>query len=201
MGRMTGKVDAKLIARISIFSSLTFLLSLIELPYPLLPFLKFNIGEIPILVFFLAFKNIYATVILAVVQALGLLVIATYPIGILFKFLAVTSMILGFYIALKGDGKNSIKLLKLGLLYSVFFRVAIMTLTNFTFLYFFAPGFLKNAVNYVSGYLKFMPKGILGQLTIILLLTAIFNAIHTVIDYLISHPIANIILRFMKHFK
>ena len=198
---MTSKVDTKLIARISIFSSLTFLLSLIELPYPLLPYLKFNIGEIPILIFLLAFKNIYATLILAVVQALGLLRIAVYPVGVLFKFLAVISMILGFYIALKGGGRSSIKLLKVGLLYSIFFRVATMTLANFAFFYFFAPNFLKYAVSIVSGYLKFMPRGVLGQLTIILLLTAVFNIIHTVIDYLVSHPIANRILRFMKHSK
>ena len=185
-----GVPKSREIAAVGLFGALSIMLSLISayvLRLQFIPptnYLLFDLGEIPVLICFLMYgpKAGFGTAFIELI-ALNILP-TTLPIfGPLFKFLSVSTTILGLWIGLRVFKKwsSASRLLGSGLVAAIF-RVAIMTVLN-------APLLIV---------LFGVPAG--STLYFFLILTAIFNALHVPLDlvpsfYIVRLPSVRLVLR------
>ena len=180
---------------IAIVSSLTILVALfkLEIPYPLLPFLKFDLAEVfPF--FYLILTNIITdSILVELVHFIFLLYRSAFtPIGPLMKFMAVTSMLIGYWIGLKLvssiKSKTSLSLIP-PLLLSILLRCTIMSIANYLVLVWIAPYFLILAEKY------FREMGFLihSTLTTCMIVIGIFNFLHTLMSFILAYYMSKII--------
>ncbi len=138
----------------------------IRFPFPLLPFLVFDFGEIPAFVLALAYGPYEATAsalgLAAVLFALGQFV----PIGPIYKLLAVESAILGIWAGLRfGQG--------FAFIVSTLIRTAVMTVANLLLVELFMPGFLQ-----------FVPDiPFMNALTALAVLLILFNILQNALSF------------------
>lgn len=172
-------------ANIIVFSSLAIILTSLkaEVPFPILPYLKFDFAEIPVMVVLLLFGPI-PSLLTAIVHWITLTLTRGDVLGPLLKFLAVTPMILGFWIgveAYRRFSKRSVydttRALGLGLVLGVILRVLVTTLANIVVLLFVAPGYLFYAQS-LLGQAGINVVSTIDVLLWTLLFTAIFNVLH-----------------------
>ena len=133
----------------------------VQLPYPVLPYLKFDFAEIPVTLtlFLCGFK--YA-VVAELVHFLGLLARGSEPVGASMKLLAVLSMLAGLALPLRG--------LLARFTAAAVTRTLAMTAANYVYFYLLFPNFLGYALKLAGG---------VGPL---FLYTAVFNVLHTVVS-------------------
>lgn len=174
------------IAIVSLFGGLAALLTIfpLDFPFPIIPYLRFDLAEIPIFVAFMLFGP--AVGLVTCVTFLGALLPITmgewlWPIGPFLKFFATASQVagmsLGFriYRLLKRNGYTAffIQLTALGMV----LRIIVMTLANYAVLTMTAQ------VEFVGALLKTITGWSLSSSTevliVTLVLTALFNALHT----------------------
>lgn len=136
--------------------ALAFSVLKLEAPFPVLPYLKFDLAEVPVTLGFLLCGLPYG-VAAETVHFLGLVARGADPLGAFMKFLAVVSMFLGAY-----RFSSAVTRLALG----VAARVAAMTLANYAYFYLLFPGFLGYALKYT------------GSVYALFAYTALFNVIH-----------------------
>ena len=183
----------------AIFSALASVISIlhIEIPMPILTYLKFDFAEIPdYIAFYVAGFDV--GVFTAFIHMLILNLYTEFPIiGPSAKFLAVVSMMLGTWIYWRIVKSLNSKVTFIGeySLASVF-RVLIMTLYNLLIFYVLMPNFLN--------YLPILLKPIFGSLSlfnaiiIVLALTGIYNIVHAFLTISISRKISDIIHSYFK---
>lgn len=137
------------IAGTSLFGTLVFVLdwsfklSGLKIPFPLLPFLRFDLLGIPILLSFFLFGILSG----ATTSSIAMLSIAFRdPFSGFMKFLAEFSTILGIYLVfrVKGVTNKRWKIVAIGS--GIFFRVLIMSLANVLLLPLFVPTQTLDAV-------------------------------------------------------
>lgn len=135
-------MNSKTIAIIVVFAALTAVLSIfspIRIPAPFALFLIYQIWEIPIVVAFILFGPLVG-VATAAINTIVLLAVfpGSLPVGPLYNFAAVLSMLLGIYFAFKLVRGSSLRSETLRPVFSTVFgcvlRVIVMTVVNWIFL-------------------------------------------------------------------
>lgn len=147
----------------AVFSALAIAFSILRLqiPYPILPYLKLDFAELPVtLVMFLCgFK--YA-VVAELLHYLGLVARGSAPVDAAMKLLAVISMLAGLAVPAKSF---LVKMLSAAVV-----RAAAMSIMNYIYFYVLFPHFLEYALK------------LAGSVEALFLFTAVFNVIHTVVS-------------------
>ncbi|KYH38903.1 MAG: hypothetical protein AYL28_002110 [Candidatus Bathyarchaeota archaeon B23] len=186
------------IAATTVFSAMAVALTLAKLtvPYPLLPYLKFDLSEVPVTVALFLLgppPGLLSTVIYWLVLTLR----AGDVLGPAMKFAAVASMMVGFALGAflcRRLGRGRTAMIIVGLLLGAVARVLVMSLLNFVILTLVAPHYLEFATPLLASL--GLPVGTrLGALLWIIILTAIYNLLHTLLAVLPAYVIAEAALR------
>ncbi|HEV2226829.1 MAG TPA: hypothetical protein VGR56_08510 [Nitrososphaerales archaeon] len=190
-----GRLDTASIAGIALFSSLAIILSAasqaLGLNFPLIPYLQFDIGEVAIVLAFFFFGPIPAFVS-SFVEFAGLMAYGQQvPIGPLLKLFALLSTVLGLWVGARLVSRwretGLARLVGSSALFGAIVRAAVMTVPNF-YLILFLYG-----LGAIEGFLKgtFLLVGITltdaNALAVILIFTAVFNALQILFAMLVSY--------------
>ncbi len=173
------------------FGALAVVLTLLpSLPFPIIPYLKFDIAEIPVVVAFLGFGPIIGITTSLIYWAILTMVGEFTPLGPFLKFIAVMSMLVGMWLgsrvySLVGRGGMASFLAQL-MLFGAVIRIAVMTVVNYLVLAVFFPYFLEFASSAVALSTGIQATSQLEALLLVLAFTAVFNAIHTALSLLPS---------------
>jgi len=172
-----------LISATSIFGALASILAILPLsiPYPPIPYLKFDLAEIPVMVALLCFGPIPGVGSALIYWAVLLLRGEFSPIGPSMKFLAVFSMLIGLWIGAK-IFRGSRFTLYLSFLLGIFLRVLSMSAMNYLVAYLLFPNFMSLAARTISMVLGIKISGGLSCLITVLAFTAVFNLIHSILS-------------------
>lgn len=130
-------MNTKTLTIIALFSALSIVLSLspLKFPAPYAPYLKYQFWEIAIVIVFLLY-GVKAGIITSVINALILVVFfpGDSPLGPLYNFIAILSMLLGIYILQRSLGNSSngraIIPTALATVFGMITRVAVMSIVN-----------------------------------------------------------------------
>ena len=148
------------LAGAGVFAALAALLTLAkaEIPFPLIPYLKIDFSEIPILITFFLFGP-PAAAITAIIQWLFLNVQGSdAPLGPALKLAAVMSMLGGFWLGnvfyrqIKGSRVHPTLALLMMLGGGILWRIVVMTVANYLVLLYVGPVFF--GADYLS-YARF----------------------------------------------
>ncbi|MEM4701143.1 MAG: hypothetical protein QXZ51_03245 [Candidatus Bathyarchaeia archaeon] len=175
------------ISYIIVFSSLAIILTLIkaEIPFPLLPYLKFDFAEVPVM-FLLLIGGLGPALAAETIHWIGLTIRAGDILGPLMKYLAVAPMLVGFWLGIEmyrrlAVGRETKKSLTMALgtsmLMGTIIRVIICSITNIIVLLLIAPQYLT----FAGSMLKSIGINASSNLEVLmwtLLLTAVFNTLH-----------------------
>ena len=179
------------LAGAGVFAALAALLTLAkaEIPFPLIPYLRIDFAEIPILIALFLFGPVSATVS-AVIQWLFLNVQGSdAPLGPLIKFVAVLSTISGLWVGselyrqVKGRRIHAGIALSLMLSGGILLRIVAMTIVNYVVLIYVAPvffgadylSFAKLTLEKSTGWHFASESAVLGYT---LLFTALYNLVN-----------------------
>lgn len=183
-------MDTRSIALSSIFSALAVMLTMTNLtiPFPLLPYLKFDFSEIPVAMSFFLIGPQYALLTTAIYWIV-LTIRAGDILGPAMKGIAVASMIIGFWVASKTTKEhkaNGIKSLMIsGLVVGVLLRVLVMSVFNYAVFVFIAPFWLDYAAGFITAL--GLPTSTTSQTILwVLLLTGLYNLLHTTLSMIPS---------------
>ncbi|MEM2211162.1 MAG: hypothetical protein QW372_07270 [Nitrososphaerales archaeon] len=185
----------------AIFGALAAIMAILPLsfPFPLIPYLKFDLAELPVIIAFLLYGPIPGLTS-SIVYWLILNIVGSFaPIGPLMKFAAVISTIIGMWIGIKMYNKftstmKMITFLTLILSMSIVVRVLITTLANYIVIWILFPTFLEYAAKSLSGFLKVTFSTNFDKLILTLIITAIYNVIHVLLSIIPSYGIVAHIL-------
>lgn len=155
--------------------------------YPPVPYLRFDLAEVPVFLALLGFGPA-AGFLSATVYLFALLLMGQFsPLGPLMKYAAVVSTFLGICAGarLLGRSNGRARLVLSGTLGAVL-RIAVMTALNYLVLVVFFPEFLGYAVGALSAFMGTqLDPGTVGLL-LVLAHTALYNALHTVMSVALS---------------
>ena len=190
MKRNKTGMDTRSIALSAIFSALAVMLTMINItiPFPLLPYLKFDFSEIPVTMSFFLIGPQYALLSTAIYWIV-LTIRAGDILGPAMKGAAVTSMIIGLWVASKitsGDKANGVKsLISSGLVIGILLRVVVMSVFNYAVFTIIAPFWLDYATGLVAAL--GLPTTSTSQTILwVLLLTGFYNLLHTALSMIPS---------------
>ena len=181
-------VRTSMIVYSAIFGSLAAMITFLklEVSFPILPYLKFDFAEIVDVLAFLVFGpvvGLFATTI----HWLILNFHTDWPIiGPLMKYIAVLSMVSGFWIGseiykrLNGSSMRSLMIAMI--IFGSLLRVILMTLANVVVIYFIYGSSFFSYANYLLSKLGLPLQGSFAVLFWILIFTGIYNVIHIFIS-------------------
>lgn len=184
------------VAYVAVFGAIAAAISLlkVEIPFPILVWLKFDFAEIPDLIAYLL-GGPWVGIATAFVHMLLLNIAAMHPIvGPAMKFLAVVSMIMGISV-LRTLRPNPGMWSSLAM--AAVFRVIIMTLANIVCFYMFLPEVLKALPGILRPFFGEIGS-VEAALIIALGLTGIYNALHTVLTVVISYKVFDAAVRYLR---
>ncbi|MEM0084059.1 MAG: hypothetical protein QW743_00990 [Candidatus Methanomethylicia archaeon] len=189
--------------RISIsaaFAALSAILTALPLsiPFPVIPYLKFDVAEIPVMIAFLTFGT-FPGIVSSITLWIILNVFGSWvPIGPAMKFAAIISTIIGIWIA-SGFKNAPIEYFTsktrgiLMLIGGATLRVMVMGIFNYIILWWLFPFFIDIAVKSITLTTGINIATPLEKLFWIMAFTALFNILHTIISIIPSLAIAKII--------
>ena len=187
-------------AKVAVFGAMAGMLSLIkaEIPFPLLPYLKFDLAEIPDVLAFMIMGPL-GGMVTSTVHWLILTFRAGFILGPFLKYAAVTSTILGFWggaaLRRRLPGNPSLKsFMAIGMLFGGILRIIAMSIANFLVLYVFFPEWMSFAKVCLEA-IGLEVSSDFSALFWTLLLTAVFNAIHIFVSVIPSYALIKTILR------
>ena len=190
MTRSKTGMDTRSIALSAIFSALAVMLTMINItiPFPLLPYLKFDFSEIPVTLAFFLIGPQYALLSTAIYWIV-LTIRAGDILGPAMKGAAVASMIIGLWVAskvTKGNKANGVKsLITSGLVIGILLRVVMMSVFNYAVFTIIAPFWLEYATGLVAAL--GLPTTSTSQTILwVLLLTGLYNLLHTALSMIPS---------------
>lgn len=172
-----------LIAISTVFGALSGVLAMMPLSFsfPLIPYLKFDIAEIPVVTAFLGFGP-FPGFISALTYWLVLNIFGEWsPIGPAMKFIAVASMLAGLWVSYKLVSRFRTPWFMV-FLFSSLTRILATSISNYVLLALTAPFFLEYAVGFLSLALGMEIEAGVGGLLIVLFFTAIYNTLHVVLS-------------------
>ena len=190
MNRNKTSMDTRSIALSAIFSALAVMLTMINItiPFPLLPYLKFDFSEIPVTMSFFLIGPQYALLSTAIYWIV-LTIRAGDILGPAMKGAAVASMIIGLWVTskiIKGNKTKDVKsLITSGLAIGGLLRVVVLSMFNYAVLTYIAPFWLDYAAGFVA--VLGLPTTSTSQTVLwVLLLTGLYNFLHTALSMIPS---------------
>lgn len=174
-----------IIANVIVFSALAVMLTSLkaEVPFPLLPYLKFDFAEIPVMITLFLFGPI-PSLVTEVIHWIALTVTRGWILGPLMKFLAVVPMIAGFWLGVSmynklrsGKTHNVAILFVVGNIVGIVARVLVASIANIVVFLIVAPEWLGYA-GYMLGLVGIVTTSVFKILLWALLLTGVFNTLH-----------------------
>lgn len=156
----------------------------LKIPFVLVPYLQFELAEIPIIAGFLLYGPTVGVV--AAFSYWGILnIIGEFvPIGPAMAFTASLSTVVGMWFGFKVFKNfvgNRAVLLSLGVLTGIILRVIVATISNYIVIWLLFPFFFDFASKAVSSALGISFGSQMEALLVILVLTALFNVIQVII--------------------
>lgn len=156
----------------------------LSFPFPLLPYLRFDLAELPVVLAFFLFGPV-PSIVSAIIYWLILNLVGSFvPVGPAMKLFAVASMILGMWVGVKfyrrliGLEKVGL-LLALSILLGLVVRVVVMTFANFVVLALLQPNvYLPFAAATIKTTMGITFSKPVDALLLALILTGIFNGLH-----------------------
>ena len=179
-------LKTKRLAVVSLLSALAILMSLLklEVPYPPLPYLRFDLAEIPSAVALLL-CDLRAGLLVATVHFAALMMRGEFaPIGPLMKYAAVVSTIVGY--AAPARARKWVRLAA-----SASLRTLCMALANYLVLAAVAPELLSVASAALRSVVP-LPRG--GDLAWVLAFTSVYNALHA----LLTVSVADLVVKRLR---
>ncbi|PUA31073.1 MAG: hypothetical protein B9J98_07910 [Candidatus Terraquivivens tikiterensis] len=180
-----------MVAVAAMFGGLSSAVTMLRLsfPFPPLPYLKFDLAELPVIFSFLAFgPTLGLFTSLVYWAALTLMTVGEWlwPIGPFMKFLAVVSMLAGIWAGSRGlvNSKRygiGLLMLRMGLL-SASVRAAIMGVMNYVILVIVAPESLAFVNSLLSATLGLRLGSEAELITLVIALTAAYNVAHAALS-------------------
>ena len=191
----TGKI-----AGAAIFGALAWFLAvppIFKIPFPPLIYLTFDFAEIPVMFSFLVFGPAAGIISSLVLWGTLNFVGSTGTFGATMKFIAVASSAIGLWIGITLYSKITSRMglkgaLSAGFAFAMIARVAIMTVANYVALLIIAPDFLGFAVDLLSKAGIVNASSPVSGLVAILLITGIYNVIHTFLSLIPSFFLSTI---------
>lgn len=185
-----------IVAGTAVFSALAVMLTIAKLvlPFPFLPYLKFDSAEIPVTFAFLLLGPIPG-LLSSVIYWIILTARAGYVLGPAMKFAAVASMYVGCWAGTLLShrvfrGRRGVKsLLIFGSSMGIVVRVIIMSIFNLVVLLLVAPSYLDFAASILVKVIGLTSSSPFEVLAWTLALTAVYNAIHVVVAIIPSYII------------
>ncbi|MCS7142808.1 MAG: hypothetical protein NZ920_03320 [Aigarchaeota archaeon] len=152
-------------------------------PFPIVPYLRFDLGEIPVFMAFYALGPL-ASFIAATAYFLVLLVFGSFtPIGPLMKYAALLSTLAGAWVgAMLARNRGMVTFMALGGVVGGVLRIAVMTVVNYIVIVILFPEFLGFAIASVQATTSLAIPTQLTGLILVLIFTAIYNALHTILS-------------------
>jgi riboflavin transporter FmnP len=176
------------------------------LNFPILPYLRFEIAELPVMVALFIYGPVQA-----IVSSFSYWIILNFvgewvPIGPFMKFLSVISMIIGAWIGVEGIRKVYSNIsARLGLSFvlslAALIRILTMSVFNYILLSFLMPEFFGFAVGSIGSSTGLQFKSDIDAMIIIIIFTAIFNLLHTFLSALPSYAVVKTIFTGRSLFK
>ena len=190
----------KLIASSSSLACLAALLAILPLSfsYPVIPYLKFDLAEIPVVLALLLIGP-EAGAVSSITYWLMLLLVGSFsplsftPLGPTMKFAATGSTILGLWLGFKLLRSPRGGMI-LGFILSCLIRVAVMSIFNYFVLLYMLPELLGLAATSISVFLGVSFSSEAAAFMIIMLFTAIFNILHIPLSILPAYLIVKSII-------
>jgi len=193
-----------IIANIIIFSALAVMLTSLraEIPYPLLPYLKFDLAEIPVMIVLFILGPL-PSLVTEVIHWIGLTITRGWILGPLMKFVAVVPMIVGFWLGVIlyrkfSSGNSTIISFIIGNTVGIVLRVIVTSIANILVLLVVAPEWLEYA-GFALNSVGIVATSVFEVLMWTLLLTAIFNTLHVPLSSLVAMMLLNGINFRMPH--
>ncbi len=189
-----GRLDTASVAGSAVFSALALVLAAASqaagLNFPLIPYLQFDLGEVAIVLAFFIFGPVPA-LISSVVEFAGLMAFGQQvPVGPVLKLFAlvstVTGMWLGTRLASRGGETSLLKLAAWSTAFGALLRAVVMTVPNFyIILYIYG---LSSVEGFVKGSFALVGVAITdaNALLVILMFTAVFNAVQLLLVMAVS---------------
>lgn len=184
-GRLRSRSAA--IAVTAIFSAMAVVITMTNLtiPFPPLPYLKFDLSEVPVTVALMLMGPVYGF-LSSVIYWIVLTMRAGDVLGPAMKFAAVASMIVGFWVASAiyrrvVKKKSIVSMMVSGFLLGSLFRIIVMSAFNYLVLLYIAPYW----VDFIAPILASIGLPAETTMDVViwsLLLTAVYNAIHSAIS-------------------
>jgi len=185
-----------IIANIIIFSALAVMLTSLraEIPYPLLPYLKFDLAEIPVMIVLFILGPL-PSLVTEVIHWIGLTITRGWILGPLMKFVAVVPMIVGFWLGVIlyrkfSSGNSTIISFIIGNTVGIVLRVIVTSIANILVLLVVAPEWLEYA-RFALNSVGIVTTSVFEVLMWTLLLTAIFNILHVPLSSLVAMMLLN----------
>ncbi len=172
-----------IIAVSTVFGALSAVIGMMPLSFsfPLIPYLKFDIAEIPVVTAFLGFGPIPGF-ISALTYWFVLNIFGEWaPLGPAMKFTAVASTLIGLWISYKLVSRFRIPYFTI-FVFSSLTRILATSISNYLVLVVVAPFFLEYAVKFLSLALGLEIEAGVGGLLIVLAFTAIYNLMHVALS-------------------
>lgn len=168
----------------ALFSALSIILTVLkfEVPYPLLPYLKFDFAEIPTVIAYFT-VNPYSGFVCSVLHWFFLMYRSGDVLGPSMKFAAVVSMLFGFKITspLLKRFSSDPHLAKYYFVFpscvAGFIRIVVMSIFNVIVLLWIAPGYLGFASYLLQSVLGYLPNSD-EALYWTLIFTGVYNGLH-----------------------
>lgn len=180
----------------AIFGALAAILAVLPLsfPFPILPYLKFDLAELPVTIAFLLYGPIPG-VISSLIYWIVLNFVGSFaPIGPAMKFASVISMVVGMWVGLvvlrRITSRRTLMLVS-AIAFGMILRVIVMSIFNYVVLLILFPFFLDFAAKSLSSSLGYSFSSQMEALIVSLIVTAIFNIIHVVVSVIPSFAIAS----------
>ena len=188
------------IAGAAVFGALAWFLAVPEffkIPFYPLTYLTFDFAEIPVMFSFLVFGPAAGIISSLVLWGTLNFVGSTGTFGATMKFIAIASSAVGLWIGITLCSRITSRMglkgaLSAGFAFAMIARVAIMTLANYVALSIIAPDFLGFAVDLLAKAGIVNASSALSGLVAILLITGIYNVIHTFLSLIPSFFLSTI---------
>jgi riboflavin transporter FmnP len=201
------RIDVQTLSASAIFAALSAILTFLPtLNFVFLPYLQFQIAELPIMIGALIYGPI-AGVISAFAYWLILNFVGTFqPLGPLMAFLAVMGLIIGAWIGInmaKKIGLKSSGIFGIGLIltFGALIRIILMSVLNYVIIWILMPSFFILAVKSLGATLGLQFQSNVDALIVIMVFTAVFNIIQTLLSVIPSYSIVKIIFYKRNLFK
>ncbi|MEM3833455.1 MAG: hypothetical protein QW128_07725 [Thermoprotei archaeon] len=179
----------------AIFGSLAAAITLLklEIPFPILPYLEFDFAEIIDVSAFLVFGPVVGLAT-TTIHWLLLNFGAGWPIiGPLMKYIAVLSMVLGFWIGSilykRFNGSSIHGLIVSMIIFGSLIRVVLMTLANIIVIYLIYGTSFFSYAKYLLSKFGLLIQGDFTVLFWVLVFTGIYNVVHVLISTIPAYSV------------